>query len=301
MDTKSDSDSVAVESVADALPPLSVGKILREARISQGLNVADVASSIKFAPRQVEALEADDFVHLPELAFVRGFVRSYARLLHIDEIPLLDSLPRAHQQLTSVQDDLPGVPFSTSQSTRRINMTWLFAAMGIAVFLGFAIWLSQDKPAAKKAAENYAAVAPVPIAQPVVSEVAAASAVEIASPVLAGPTVATPAIVSPVVAVLPRAASAVSAATAPPVKQWAKQGPIHLVFEVEAWVDIKDGTGKTLLKQVNPTGTERWLKGQPPFSLVIGNASGVRLYYEGEEVDLKEFADSEVARLTLVE
>lgn len=305
MDTNSDSEAVAVESGTDTLPPLSVGKILREARISQGLNVADVASSIKFAPRQVEALEADDYSHLPELAFVRGFVRSYARLLHIDETPLLDSLPRAHQQLTSFQDELAGVPFSTLQSTRRINLTWLFAALALAVFFGIAVWLSQDKTEAQKATESPAVVSSVSIELPVVSEVAAASAVEIASPVLAGPAVVTPATVSPVVAVLPRAASAVPAAAAQPretpVKQWAKQGPIHLVFDIEAWVDITDSTGKTLLKQVNPPGTERWLRGEPPFSLVIGNSSGVRLYYQGEEVDLKDFGNGGVARLTLVE
>lgn len=302
MDTNSDSEAVAVESGADTLPPLSVGKILREARISQGLNVADVASSIKFAPRQVEALEADDYSHLPELAFVRGFVRSYARLLHIDEIPLLNSLPRAHQQLTSFQDELAGVPFSTSQSTRRINMTWLFAALALAVFLGIGVWLSQDKPEAKKAAESPVAVVPAELA---------ASAVVVASAVVASPSLAASAV--------PATASAIKDAmvkkevtvaevmipkeVATPkevvANQGVAQGPIHLVFEEESWVDVKDKSGKTLFKQVNPPKSEQWVNGHPPFSLVIGNASSVRLYYEGEEIDLDEFTDVEVARLIL--
>ena len=55
--------------------------MLREARERLGLSVADVAAQIKFAPRQIEALEADDFKHLPEAAFLRGFVRSYAKIL----------------------------------------------------------------------------------------------------------------------------------------------------------------------------------------------------------------------------
>ena len=98
-------------------------------------------------------------------------------------------------------------------------------------------------------------------------------------------------------------AAVVKAASAPvvagPVAVKLTQGPIHLVFEDESWVDIKDKFGKTVFKQVNPPKTEQWVTGRPPFSLVIGNASGVRLYYEGEEVDLDEFTDVEVARLIL--
>ncbi len=310
-------DNGATVSVTETLPPFSVGKILSEERIKQGLSVADVAASIKFAPRQVEALEADDFGHLPELAFVRGFVRSYARLLHIDETTLLNALPPAHQKLAGLQEDLPEVPFSSSQSNRRTNVAWIGAAAGLAVVVGIVLWVFEEKPAPKKTVDNYAAVAPAPVeAQPIVSEVVAASPVAQASPAVVAPAVVVvpvaatpapapavvkPAVVAPVVKALPPAASAVSAAVAPSGKPWAKQGPIHLVFEAEAWVDIKDNTGKTLLKQVNPQGSERWLRGEPPYSLVIGNASGVRLYYEGEEVDLSEFSYSDVARLTLVE
>lgn len=291
MDKNSDSANVAATSnVTETLPPLSVGKILSEARARQGLSVADVAASIKFAPRQVEALEADDFGHLPELAFVRGFVRSYARLLHIDETSLLAALPPAHQVLTGLKEDLPEVPFSSSQSNRRVNVAWIAAAAALAAVVGMGLWLLDDKPEPKKVAESYVPVTPVPVVQPpVVSQVAAASPVAAALPPVAQ---------SPAPVVVSLAASAV---TPSPARQWAKQGPIHLVFEAEAWVDIKDNTGKTLLKQVNPQGTERWLRGEPPFSLVIGNASSVRLYYEGEEVDLSEFASSDVARLTLVE
>jgi cytoskeleton protein RodZ len=316
MDTTQDNGATA--SVAETLPPFSVGKILSEERIKQGLSVADVAASIKFAPRQVEALEADDFGHLPELAFVRGFVRSYARLLHIDEATLLNALPPAHQKLSGLQEDLPEVPFSSSQSNRRTNVAWIGAAAALAVVVGIVLWVFEEKPAPKNTGDSYAAVAPAPVAvQPVVSEVVAASPVAqanpavvapavvvapvVATPAVVAPVVVTPAVVAPVVKALPPAASAVSAAVAPSGKPWAKQGPIHLIFDAEAWVDIKDNTGKTLLKQVNPQGSERWLRGEPPYSLVIGNASGVRLYYEGEEVDLSEFSYSDVARLTLVE
>ena len=94
-----------------AAQPFSVGATLREARTRLGLNVADVANHIKFAPRQIEALEEDNFAHLPEMAFVRGFVRSYAKLLQLDPAPLLAALPGAPAQpappATSILEEIP--------------------------------------------------------------------------------------------------------------------------------------------------------------------------------------------------
>ncbi len=295
MDTNSDSVDKPVENVPDTLPPLSVGKTLREARLSQGMSIADVASSIKFAPRQVEALEADDFSHLPELAFVRGFVRSYARLLHLDETSLLNELPAAHQKLASFREDLADVPMSAAQSTRRINVAWLSGALGLALILGIGVWLSQKDAAPQKAVTSPITIVPI---EPV-SSVAAVSAVAPAPVVVAA---------SSVPAVKPAASSVVAAkpvlalpasAVAPATKL--THGRIRLVFDTESWVDIKDKYGKTIFKQVNSPNTEQWVDGRAPFSLVIGNASGVRLYYDGEEVDLDEFINVEVARLILEE
>lgn len=116
--------------------PFSVGKALREAREELGLSVNDVANRIKFAPRQIESLEADDYVHLPEAAFVRGFVRSYARLLELDSARLLSGLPSSHVQTSSAQEvKSVDIPLPTAFSARRHNIIWLAAALVIAVSL----------------------------------------------------------------------------------------------------------------------------------------------------------------------
>jgi type IV pilus biogenesis/stability protein PilW len=53
------------------------GALLRAAREAAGLSVETVAQQLKLAPRQVRALEGDDFERLPGRTFVRGFVRNY--------------------------------------------------------------------------------------------------------------------------------------------------------------------------------------------------------------------------------
>ncbi|MBV2264463.1 MAG: helix-turn-helix domain-containing protein, partial [Thauera sp.] len=72
----------------------SPGARLRRAREARGESVHEAAFAIKLSPRQIEALENDDFAALPGMAFVRGFARNYARYLGLDATPLLDGIER---------------------------------------------------------------------------------------------------------------------------------------------------------------------------------------------------------------
>ena len=114
----------------------SLGRTLRETREHLGFSVADVANQIKFAPRQIEALEADDFQHLPEAAFLRGFIRSYAKILQLDAQALLAALPQFETVPTELVPASVGVPFPGAQSLLRQNQFWLYAAGLLAVIAG---------------------------------------------------------------------------------------------------------------------------------------------------------------------
>ena len=67
------------------------GGALRLAREKNGLTIQDIASRLKISPKQIIAIESDDFAALPEPTIVRGFIRNYAKLLKIDVEPLLDA------------------------------------------------------------------------------------------------------------------------------------------------------------------------------------------------------------------
>ena len=64
------------------------------AREAAGLSLDQVAQQLKLAPRQVKALEDENFGELPGRTFSRGFVRNYARLLNLDPEDLLLALAR---------------------------------------------------------------------------------------------------------------------------------------------------------------------------------------------------------------
>ncbi|MDP1635083.1 MAG: helix-turn-helix transcriptional regulator, partial [Gallionellaceae bacterium] len=113
---------------------VNVGATLRAAREQVGLSVADIANRIKFAPKQVEALEANDFAHLPQATFLRGFVRSYARVLQLDEAMLIGSLPEdpSRQEAAKAKTKTVDVPLPNPLALQGINLMWLAGALGVA-------------------------------------------------------------------------------------------------------------------------------------------------------------------------
>ena len=63
----------------------SVGEFFRQVRETKGLTVDEVASKTRIRSDFVKALEDGNFAKLPDQVFARGFVRSYARSLGLDE------------------------------------------------------------------------------------------------------------------------------------------------------------------------------------------------------------------------
>lgn len=278
----------------DTAPTISPGEMLREARERLGLSLVEVSEQIKFAPRQIEALEAGDFRHLPEIAFVRGFVRNYAKVLHLDAQPLLAALPQAESNSSQLTPDSVEVPFPDAHSPQRQNLVWLGAALLLAVLVvAFAVW-HYTTPVAKPEV----AQAETHIALPPETKIAMAPAVSEAA-TNTSPAPATP---SPQL----EAAHAPTPQTQPakPAAQGGvppQNAALRLAFDDESWVEIKDKDGNILSSQINARGSELRLNGNAPFSVAIGRAASVHLYHRGKPVDLKPYinSSSEVARLTL--
>jgi cytoskeleton protein RodZ len=291
-------------------PKTSLGGMLREARERLGFSVADVAAQIKFAPRQIEALESDDYIHLPEPAFVRGFVRSYAKILHLDTEVLLAAMPITKTDTTELMPAPVNVPFPVSNSPQKQNLILLGAALILAVIVvGFAVWhftspLKQPKAAKIETpvalpAETQIAPAPIEqspnmVATPHPDEKKARSLAEKPSAPAKTKAVKPPAPTIPPKDALMENDTTSQADTGPTTT-------IRLVFEEDSWTEITDKSGKILSSQVNPRGSELTLKGHLPLSLVIGHATTTRLYQDGEPVDLTSDLSSanDVARLTL--
>lgn len=279
----------------DAAMP-SVGFQLRAGRERLGMSIEDVVAKIKLAPRQIVALEADDFQALPETTFLRGFVRSYAKLLQLEVQPLLDALPGAQVAKVIVDMQKVEAPFPSEKTVRRQNVNLLIAAFIVALLIaGFAAWQAKAPYPAGQATDAASDVAIVETSLPLPGQ---AEILDGSGVVEAG--VPESAVVAPAVQAAP-AASVPAAASAPAAVVVKPAAALRLVFDKESWAEIKDQSGKTLVRQVNPAGSELRVEGVAPFTLVIGHAATVHLYYREKPVDLTSYinATSDVARMTL--
>jgi cytoskeleton protein RodZ len=257
------------------------------------LALADVAQSLKFAPRQLEALEQERFDALPGATFARGMVRSYARLLKIDPEPLLTRIagrcevPDANRLAARYHQP---VPFS--DAGRRSTFVYLGMTLGVLVLVGAVAWQwHQERNAASMAkAPKKAATTVAKAPREVQPRPAQVAPVVPAQPVVA---------LAPIAPEKPKPAPA--AATPAPDKPKVVSGAHRLVVrtEGEAWIEIKDSSERMLVSSLNPPGSERVVRGKPPYSLVIGNASNVRITYDDKPIDLAPHTRQDVARLTI--
>ena len=243
---------------------LSIGQTLRAAREAHGMSQDDVAAHLRLMHRQIEAMESDDFASLGQSVFARGFVRNYARLLGLVPEDLLARMGGAPSEAAPITQAEPPPQAAWLTSPWLILMllgTLIVVAVPVALYL----WLNSEVDDG------------LPSRPP--STIQRGSA-----------PVATPA---------PVAAPAAEPAPAPAPA--ANDSVLRFDFGGEAWVEVKDGSGRMVHRQLNPAGSRVDIQGQPPFDLVVGNAAQVRVHYNGRPIDLKPFIAVTVARFTLEE
>lgn len=288
--------------------------------------MSDVAQQLKFAPRQLEALEQDRFESLPGGTFVRGMVRSYARLLKIEPEPLLERISgrfAAPDAGTLAARYSQPVPFS--DNGRRSTFVYLGLSLGVLVLaagIGYSWYRDHNQSAqlaatqrAAQAAAKANAIATAPRAQPKVVEVAAAPQPAPTPVVVAAATqkpapqvkIEAPAKVTPAKVQAEVAPAKVEKVVAVEKVASAKvaaplTGASHRVVircEEEAWIEVKDANDRMLVSSLNPKGAERVVRSRGPLTLVIGNPAQVKVVHNDRAVDLIPHVKAGVARLTL--
>ena len=273
------------------------------------MSLEDVAQRLKYGTRQIQSLEEDDYPRLPGSTFVRGMMRSYAKLLEMDAGPLLDELQRreipAHVTVDLRAKRIP-FPDGSKRPTRvYVVMSVLVVLIAAAVILewqvGFSPWSLTLAPNTSVDAQAPAdAGTPAPEAGSAEVARSQPSADQLATQQSA--TIPNSAAAAPVTAVAPVAGTALpepSVVRVPVSGQTASRGRIVLQFQRESWVEIKQADGRIIMSQMNRGGSEQELGGTPPFDVIIGNAPSVRLVYNGQPVDLRPHFKVDVARLIL--
>lgn len=72
----------------------TVGEILREARLRHRVSVSELAQLTRIRRQHLLALEANQFTQLPAATFVKGYIKTYARIFGFDHQSVVALLRR---------------------------------------------------------------------------------------------------------------------------------------------------------------------------------------------------------------
>lgn len=262
----------------------SFGNRLKQARTSQNITLDQVASELFILRRHLEAIEAEDFKALPQIAFARGFVINYAKYLGLDPDQIADSFNRNYPdelKKKSIDDiESPLKPMGTLQREGRrairINPLLLLGLIGLIILAVFLIRTISNAKSASQVEQPESAV----VDDLSDSEQSAGAAVN-TTVVSSGND-------------LNSSGSALNLGSAAN----AQEATLDFTVKGNTPLTVVDATGKTLLTGEQAPGSYK-LAGKAPFKVQIGNVSNVNLTLNGESVKLKDFAQGNQANFSL--
>lgn len=239
----------------------------------------------------VKSLEEEQWQRLGAPVFVRGQLRSYARLLKVD---LGDALEQAHIGPV-VPPEL--VSHTHTPRGRRIaeNLGRRALYVGLTLALVVPVWFAtRGFFDGANPLPNTASLDVIPAAVPVAG---GAGPVDSTRPATTAPA-ATPASATASSPVEPYLASLTPVAR-PAAATPAPAGALNLQFTGDSWVDISAPDGSTVEKALVKSGEARSFSPGQVGRMVLGNASAVEVQQAGTIVDLSPYQRANVARFTV--
>ncbi|MEQ9887665.1 cytoskeleton protein RodZ [Pectobacterium zantedeschiae] len=325
------------ETTQDTTEAKLPGERLREARERLGLSQQIIAERLCLKITTVRDIE--DGTTPADLAptFLRGYIRSYAKLVHLPEDELLPIVDK--QAVPKTISVSPMQSFSLKKSRKKrdgwlMTITWLV----VLVVLGLTgAWWWQNHQAQQAEINSMVDHASSMQAQtegqsvPLMDNSAAqetatsgsaatpsSTPVDLSSTVTATPSTpsstttasATPSSPSPsqANATQPQAAgnallgagAVAPTATVADSNQASATHALVMTFTADCWLEVTDASGKKLFSGMQRNGGTLNLDGQSPYKLKIGAPAAVQIQFQGKSVDLSRFVrSSQVARLTL--
>ena len=299
-----------------------IGGDLRVARERLGWEVDAVAEALRLKPAFIRAIEQGDLAGLPAPAYTVGFVRTYATALGLDPNEAIrrfrgerDEVNRKTELAFPAPVPQRGVPAGA--------LILVGAIIAIAGYIGWYHYSGRSlqstmaveqvpahlEPLAPPTTSRFALVPPrgpasvPPVTAPpaVASRMPNDSDVSPSSAAAAVPmppvTPPVPAASAPATAATGATSPAVVAATAPPPVQAAGNagsganatgpgvaGPMVIQAAADAWIEIKNATGRVVYQTILHPGNSYTVPDQPQLTLTTGNAAAIEVVLSGNTI-----------------
>lgn len=292
------------------------GQKLRMAREQAGMSITDVMDKTKLTVKVVKALESGEGDIFATPVFVRGQLRSYARILGVDIVPEIQQLMalEAPAPVLEVRETVsPSSRFFASSGQYALYLL-VTAALAVPIITSLN-WFKEssqqprplDGPVATAEAERTAQEMP-PTQTPMVD--ANTGALASATPATATNTTpdATAATAAPAQALDPAFAGITSSVISDPnagrqpmaASMTGAQGnAIVFNFRSESWVKFVGADGSVIEQGLVPAGTTKQFAAGQLAKARIGAAEQVSMTVNGQPADITGFTKGSVANLTI--
>lgn len=277
----------------EQLPDVPPGLRLRQAREAAGWSIAQVAERLKLRGALVEAIEREDLDALGAPVFARGYIGSYANLVGLPADLVDQLLPRAqpavaNTQLHTSQNRASYGRYMLDRYARRFVYVALTASIVVPVVL---VATRDDLPDPSTLL--------TPLDAPLENIASGQSAdtdrrIEIVGP----PAPAEHAVMA---SLTPFYSQPRATTPAPEPEPSESSITDALVLDVsgDSWVEVIGHDGNRLAHDLLRAGTLREFDSSQVASVLLGNASAVKVRMNGQDVDIEPFRRANVARFTV--
>ncbi|EGQ8111668.1 cytoskeleton protein RodZ [Vibrio parahaemolyticus] len=304
--------------------PLSIeaGTLLKNKRESLGMTQKQVADRLRLRVSVIEDIENNRFESQQVATFTRGYLRSYAKFVGLDEKVVLVALEQT-ADVKPKEQEIEMQSFSRKTKHEKHNsrimlLTWVIAIVIIGISAAWWWQNQQENSLAQVVAE-----ANVETSQPSADEIAdidlmteeeliASTPAELAASnntasessinaaqtddvVPAETEESTTEATQQPVAVIEAAEEVQDASPVVPEGMTL----LTMKFKADCWIQVKDTNGKTLVSGTQKPGQDVELTGKAPFKVILGAPEGVTMTFASEPVDLSGYTSGKVARFTL--
>ncbi|GAA0857059.1 RodZ domain-containing protein [Aliiglaciecola litoralis] len=281
------------------------GQILKLAREKMGLTVADIAGKLHLKVINIEAIEADNYDPKVSLTFTKGYLKLYAKQVHVPENVVLEAFALHH-----VEEKEPAKLQSFSKRVakqanddRLMLLTYLIVAVLLALVVIW--WFQQDS-------SEPAAVIETPSIQSQPSENIPEATPRNPTPddliVSAQREAELAAQQDDLASQLPDDASQDIESQANSLDELSAQSAltdegqtIDLVFEFanNCWMKLTDSTGEDIAYGEKKAGRVMSVSGVAPFEVTLCSPGVVKISYDGVLVDMSRFDPTKAVTFSL--
>jgi len=251
------------------------GDILRHERVKKGLTLEKAATQSKIRLAILEAIESSQTDEIPSV-YLRGHIRHYALFLGIDPQqlnPYMKHLTAVEPVVRSVFE----VKSKRGEADKWLKATSYLVASALVATLAWqftheAVRYSQGSP------HLNASMASIELLNPTEERLAGHDAGSTANG---------------------QPSSVYNLDNRQPATTVDGTQQLKIRTSADTWIEIMDATGKHLDMDLLRAGTSREYRGKAPFSVMLGRASAVDVWFNSQEVDLAAHTRGNVAHLIL--